>query len=69
MKTISLLIIAIAFGLGATAQTTSDTGHHKMNHHYSQSGNHSYYTMQDGKLMMSKNGAMSAVSNDVTLDN
>ena len=69
MKTISLLILAFAFCFNASAQTTSDTSHHRMRNNYSQSKNNEHYVMKDGKLMMDKNGTMSAVDNDVTLSN
>lgn len=70
MKTLSLLFVALAFAFSASAQSMSDTTHKKMQHHeYSQSGNMTHYMMQDGKLMMDKNGTMSAVASDVTLAN
>lgn len=69
MKTLSLLIVAFAFCFSASAQTMSDTGHHKMKNNYSQSRNNDHYMMKDGKLMMDKNGTMSSVDNDVTLSN
>ena len=68
MKNLGLMIIAIAFCFSASAQTTSDTSHHKMHHQYSQTS-HEHYVMKDGKLMMDKNGTMTAVDNDVTLSN
>lgn len=68
MKNLGLMIIAIAFCFNASAQTTSDTSHHKMHHKYSQTS-HEHYVMKDGKLMMDKSGTMSAVDNDVTLSN
>ena len=68
MKTISLFVVAIAFCFSASAQVSHNANppqkHHQMTH-----SNHSYYTMQNGKLMMSNNGTMSAVTNDVTLSN
>ena len=69
MKNLSLLIIAFAFCCTASAQSTSDTTHHRTHHQYSQTKNSEHYVMQDGKLMMDKNGTMSAVNSDVTLSN
>lgn len=69
MKTLSLLIIAFAFCFSASAQTTSDTSQHRMHNNYSQTRNNDHYMMKDGKLMMDKNGTMSAVDNNVTLSN
>lgn len=68
MKTITLFVVAIAFCFSASAQVSHNANlpkkHHQMTH-----SSHSYYTMQNGKLMMSNNGTMSAVTNDVTLSN
>lgn len=69
MKNVSLLIIALVFCFSASAQTTGDTTHHKMHNQYSQSKNNEHYMLQNGKLMMDRNGTMSAVTNDVTLSN
>lgn len=60
--------MAFAISIGASAQTTSDTSHAKTHHEYSQR-NHEMYVFNDGKLMMSKNGTKSDVSQDVTLTN
>jgi hypothetical protein len=69
MKTISLFIVAIAFCFSASAQVSNEATPSQKHHQNMQSNNHTYYTMQDGKLMMSNNGTMSAVDNDVTLSN
>jgi hypothetical protein len=69
MKNLSLLIIAFAFCFSASAQTTGDTTHHRTHHQYSQTKHTEHYVMQDGKLMMDKNGTMNAVNSDVTLSN
>lgn len=69
MKILSLLMIACALSFSASAQTMSDTTHHKMHHEYSKSGNHQWYTFKDGSLMMKNNGKMMPVASDVTLSN
>jgi len=68
MKTISLFVVAIAFCFSASAQV-SNNANPPQKHHQNAHSNQSYYTMQNGKLMMSNNGTMSAVDNDVTLSN
>jgi len=68
MKTISLFVVAIAFCFSASAQVSNDANP-PQKHHQNAHSNQSYYTMQNGKLMMSNNGTMSAVTNDVTLNN
>jgi len=69
MKTISLFLVAIAFCFSASAQVNNEANLPQKHHQNAQSNNHNYYTMQNGKLMMSNNGTMSAVDNDVTLSN
>ncbi|MEO6869911.1 MAG: DUF6799 domain-containing protein [Ginsengibacter sp.] len=68
MKTLSLLFVAIAISIGASAQANQDTSHHKMHKEYSQK-NHDMYSFKNGKTMMNKNGTQSAVTQDATLDN
>ncbi len=69
MKFFSLLMVAAALSFSASAQTMSDTTHHKMHHEYSHSGNHQWYTFKDGSLMMNNKGTMAPVTSDVTLSN
>lgn len=70
MKFLSLLLIASALSFSASAQTTSDTTHHKMHHEYTKSRNHQWYTFfKDGSLMMKNNGTIAPVKSDVTLSN
>lgn len=68
MKNLFLLLVAFAISIGASAQMKSDSSHSKTHHEYSHK-NHEMYFFKDGKLMMSKNGAKSDVSQDVTLAN
>jgi hypothetical protein len=69
MKNLSLLFVAIAISIGASAQKMNSTDTTpKMNHEYSQK-NHDGYSFNNGKLMMNKNGTNSAVTQDATLTN
>lgn len=70
MKFLSLMIIACAFALSASAQQTMDSTHHRNRNEYSKSNSqHGWYYMKDGKLMSNRNGTSTAITNDVTLNN
>ena len=66
MKNLSLLILAVAFSYGASAEINSATSQQNVNQVYSQK-HHEGYFLKDGKLMMMKDGTTSAVTQDVTL--
>jgi len=68
MKNLCLLLVAFLISIGASAQTKSTTSPSKTHHEYSQK-THEMYVFKDGKLMMSKNGKESEVTQDVTLSN
>lgn len=69
MKNLSLLFVAIAISIGASAQTTNPTTTTpKMHKEYAQK-NHDGYAYTNGKLMMNKDGTSSEVTQDATLAN
>lgn len=66
MKTLSILVLAIALSISASAQSDTTS---MMKHHDYAKNHHEYYYMKDGKMMMDKNGQRSEVMQDVTLKN
>lgn len=68
MKNLFLLFAAFAISIGVSAQTTNPTTTSKMHNGYSQK-NHDGYSYNNGKLMMSKSGTNSDVTQDATLNN
>jgi hypothetical protein len=70
MKILSLLSFALVISFSVFAQISSDTTNSNRNKNgYSQPGNHQYYQMQDGKLVMYSHDVKNDVIKDVTLPN
>jgi len=70
MKMLSLLIFALAISFSVSAQISRDTINSNRNQNrYSQPGNHQYYQLQNGKLVMYSHDVKNAIIKDVTLPN
>jgi hypothetical protein len=66
MKILTLLVFATVISFSVSAQADSTRDKNDQNG-YSQSGNHQYYQLQNGKLVMYSNGVKNAIIKDVTL--
>lgn len=69
MKNLSLLILAVAISIGASAQTKTEATPQQMNKTEHNHSKWEAYMMKDGKLMLMKDGKESAVTQDVALSN